>query len=44
LVGTPVETGMDNITIVLRKSDYSDTFQGFDEPDAPGLSSNIQYE
>ena len=35
LVGMPVENGMDNVTIVCRKSDISENFQGFDEADTP---------
>ena len=31
----PVENGMDNVTIVCRKSDISENFQGFDEADTP---------
>ena len=42
LVGIPVETGMDNITIVARKSDISENFQGFDEEDAPDFMGMAQ--
>ena len=44
LVGTPIECGMDNITMVIRKSDISENFQGFDEPDAPNFSKDIFYQ